>query len=363
MNITFVTSSAGTGGAEKMLYFLASSLKDRGHNVCVLNLDLTKDYDMSQRYDVRTVNLEGDYRGPFLTNYDWIRFVRREAKKNKAEVLIGFLEHGNFCVSVAGKLLHIPSIIAERGDPFTTFKHISKTVKIKLSCINHADGAVFQTEGASRFYSRHLQRNCAIIPNPIFLEGNIPQIDYSSRPKTVVMLGRLDNKQKRLDIAVESFALFHKRHPDYTLIVYGVGPDKDFMQNIIEEKGLSGVVEFRGKTTKALESLSKEGIFLISSDYEGISNSLLEAMAVGLPVVSTDHSPGGARMLIQDHVNGLLAPVADVSALASALSEFADDKALAEQCGNNAKSILDRFTPERAISLWESYICRIISNY
>lgn len=363
MNITFVTSSAGTGGAEKMLFFLASSLKDRGHNVCVLNLDLTKDYDMSKQYDVRLINLEAEYRGSILTNYDWIRFVCKEAKKNKAEVLIGFLEHGNFCVSVAGKLLHIPSIIAERGDPFTTFKNISKTVKIKLSCINHADGAVFQSEGASKFYSNKLQKNCAIIPNPIFLVGDIPQIDYPSRPKTIVMLGRLDNKQKRLDIAVESFALFHKSHPDYKLIVYGVGPDKGFMQTIVDNKGLSTFVDFRGKTAQPLESLSKEGIFLISSDYEGISNSLLEAMAVGLPVVSTDHSPGGARMLIHDHENGLLAPVADAHALAGALSEFADDKTLAEKCGSNARSILERFTPERAIALWESYICRIISTY
>ena len=89
---------------------------------------------------------------------------------------------------------------------------------------------------------------------------------------------------------------------------------------------------------------------------EGISNSLLEAMAVGLPCVSTNHTPGGARLLIADHENGLLAPMGDVHALAGAMCEFADNPELAQKCGNNARDVVNRFEPRRIIDLWEDYI-------
>ena len=97
-------------------------------------------------------------------------------------------------------------------------------------------------------------------------------------------------------------------------------------------------------------------MFIITSDFEGISNSLLEAMAAGLPCVSTDHTPGGARLLIQDHENGLLAPVADCEGLAAAMCEFAENPSLAEKCGNNAKDVVNRFDPQRIIDTWENYI-------
>ena len=114
-----------------------------------------------------------------------------------------------------------------------------------------------------------------------------------------------------------------------------------------------------GLTTNPMKAIANEGIFIITSDFEGISNSLLEAMAVGLPCVSTDHSPGGARLLIQDHVNGLLAPVGDSAALANALSEFANSIELSMKCGIKATEVIDRFKDEKIIDMWESYIYEI----
>ena len=111
-----------------------------------------------------------------------------------------------------------------------------------------------------------------------------------------------------------------------------------------------------GVTRTPMQDISDAGIFLITSDYEGISNSLLEAMAVGLPCVSTDHTPGGARLLITDRENGLLAPMGNVDALAEAMCEFADNPELAKKCGNNARDVVNRFEPSRIIDLWEDYI-------
>ena len=117
----------------------------------------------------------------------------------------------------------------------------------------------------------------------------------------------------------------------------------------------AGWERFMGVTKQPMQDTARDGMFLITSDFEGISNSLLEAMAVGLPCVSTDHTPGGARLLITDHENGLLAPVADSEKLAQAMCEFAENPELAERCGEKAKDVVNRFAPEKIIDQWEQY--------
>ena len=176
----------------------------------------------------------------------------------------------------------------------------------------------------------------------------------------MVSVGRLDNFQKRYDVMLEAFKLFHNRHPDYTLKLYGDGADVEQIRKWVRDLGLSDAVRFMGLTKQPMQDIAADGMFLITSDFEGISNALLEAMAAGLPCVSTDHTPGGARLLIQDHENGLLAPIADAQKLADAMCEFAEDPALAEKCGKNARAVLERFAPERIIDMWEEYCLGVI---
>ena len=127
----------------------------------------------------------------------------------------------------------------------------------------------------------------------------------------------------------------------------------------IEELELSNSVELKGLTKNSMQDMVKCGMFLITSDYEGISNSLLEAMAVGLPCVSTDHTPGGARLLIKHGKNGLLAPVGNFEKLAECMCAFVEDEILARNCGEKAKEVLSRFAPEKIIDQWEEYILRL----
>ena len=145
-------------------------------------------------------------------------------------------------------------------------------------------------------------------------------------------------------------------------MLYGRGVDEGDVKEWCGILGLEKKVRFMGLTTNPMQDISNASIFLITSDYEGISNSLLEAMAVGLPCVSTDSSPGGARMLIKDHVNGLLVPVGDVEAIAKALCEFAEDPVLASKCGKNAKNVIRRFDANTIIDMWESYVTYICNG-
>ena len=357
--VLFITNSISFGGAAKMLCFVAESLVARGHEVVIVNLRATENVTEYERTiaGAEIVTFDAVPNGKNRHIYR-ISKIKKIAKDKHSDVVISFTTFPNMYASVVGKLLHIPSIISERGDPNRTIGNSVKD-KIVTFIINNASGGVFQTDGAKEFYGNGLQKRGAVIPNPIFIEGEIPKIPYAQRKKTVVSVGRLDNEQKRLDIMLKSFAIFVKTHPEYILKLYGRGTQEAEIKQWCIDLGVQDKVKFMGLTTQPMQDIASDGIFLITSDYEGISNSLLEAMAVGLPCVSTDHTPGGARLLIQDHENGLLAPIADAEALARALCEFAENPELAKKCGENARDVVNRFEPSGIIDMWEDYIDKV----
>lgn len=356
-NILFITASVGFGGAAKMLVFIANSLSNRGYNVSIANIKSTTNkssYSQQVNEGVRLFDAVSSGRKG-LKRFEQINSVTKIAKETNADIIIGFTPIPNSIAKIVGIRLNIPSIMSERGDPFITWGN-GLVSKIMLFLINRSSGGVFQTEGAKEFYGKGLQKRGKVIPNPIFIKGEIPCIEYKDREKTVVSVARLDNYQKRYDVMLDAFKLFSDKHPEYTLKLYGQGNDEKLIKQWVADRNIENKVEFMGLTTQPMRDIAKDGMFLITSDFEGISNALLEAMAVGLPCVSTDHSPGGARLLITDHENGLLAPIEDSKALADAMCEFAENPELAEKCGENAKDVINRFDPSKIIDMWEEYI-------
>lgn len=362
-SVLFISSSISFGGAAKMLCFVAESLAERGHNVAIVNLKSTQnvtDYERSLNDKVKLFTVPPLPKGK-EKNLWRLRFIKGVAKEIKAEIIVGFTMFPNLYATLLGKALRIPSIISERADPTQT---IGGSLKSRLAkwIVERSTGGVFQTEGAQAYYGRGLRRRGVVIPNPIFLDGDVPNVPFEEREKSVVSVGRLDNEQKRYDVMLKAFQLFRRSHPDYVLKLYGHGVDEDKIKEWSVELKLSDSVRFMGLTSQPMEEIAKDGIFLITSDYEGISNALLEAMAVGLPCVSTDHTPGGARLLIQNRENGLLAPVGDAEKLAAALSEFADNPELAEKCGENARDVVNRFEPNGIVDMWEEYIEKLYNK-
>ena len=357
--VLFVTSSLGFGGAEKMLTYVAGQLAERGHVCGIINLNLVPEYVNAQRQNVNDkIKIYEIGKTLKKKNRTIIKTIVKVAKEFKAGILVGFLGYPNMYAKIAGSILGIPSIMSERGDPFRT-ENLSLKNKISNFIINKSKGGVFQTDGAKAFYGKGLQKRGIVIPNPIFVKGQIPNIQFEDREKTVVSVGRFDNEQKRYDVMLKAFKLFNKEHPEYKLRLYGEGPAEKDIKKWIEELELSNSVELMGLTKNSMQDMVRCGMFLITSDYEGISNSLLEAMAVGLPCVSTDHTPGGARLLIEHGQNGLLAPIGDFEKLAECMCAFAEDEILARNCGEKAKEVLIRFSPEKIIDQWEEYILRL----
>ena len=356
----------GYGGAEKQVCFLANGLVGFGHSVTVVNMNVFGEYLKAHTHayneHVTIHTLHTHLPSPW-TNIEWISQTTHILRESRSDVVIGFGFTPNYIAQICAKRLHIPSIISERGNPYITIPD-TWSYRLRLKLINHADGAVFQTEGAQQYYAKALQQKSAIIPNPIVRPKSIQPIRYNAANKYIISIGRLDNnEQKRYDVLLAAFAQFHAIHPDYQLLLYGNGPLEAEIRKWADNLDISRCMEWKGVTHSSMQTMSEiGGIFLISSDSEGISNVLLEAMAVGMPVVSTDHAPGGARLLIQDHVNGLLAPMGDSDKLCAALCEYAENPALAAECGSRAQDVLTRFAPERLLSMWNEYIFKVIKS-
>lgn len=366
MKVAIITTNIGFGGAEKQVCFLANGLVERGHEVAIINMNVFDSYLQAHThaYDkhVQIHTMHTHLPSP-LTNIEWVSQTTRILRRIQAEIVVGFTFTPNYIAQRCGKILHIPSIISERGNPYYTIPD-TWSHRLRVKWINHADGGVFQTEGAKAYYSEELQCKSIVIPNPITKPDSIAPVRYDALQKHVISIGRFDdNKQKRYDILLQTFAKFHALHPDYSLLLYGSGPLEEQIKTWIQELRIEDAVQFMGVTKSAMQTMSeKGGIFLITSDYEGISNALLEALAVGMPVVSTDHSPGGARLLIEDHKNGLLAPIGDTERLCQVLCEYAENPELATQCGCNAQQVLERFAPKKLLDRWNEYILSVKAN-
>ena len=363
MNIVFITNSIGYGGAEKIMSFVADFLSQNGHSVVILNLNAVpvyvNEYTQSFNDNIKVISLEKCNRNKHCFR---IQHIISVVKEYEADVMVAFTMFPNFYAEIVALLTGIPAIMSERGNPYVTF---SKSLKDRIiyNIINHSKGGVFQTKEASTFYGKRLRKRGVVIPNPISLKNKkIPIISIQDRQKTVVSVGRFQNVQKRYDVMLKAFKKFSQHHPGYTLILYCSGEDEAIIRNWINELNISDKVKLPGAIKNPIEHIYKDGIFVITSDYEGIPNALLEAMAVGLPVVATDCSPGGARLLIQHNENGQIVPTEDYEAVATALSRYADNAEFAEHCGDNARRVLQTFAPSVIGAQWESYIMKVANK-
>ena len=172
---------------------------------------------------------------------------------------------------------------------------------------------------------------------------------------------------KRFFTCITTYSFIPAKKPgknalDYKLVIYGDGELRDSLTEFIRKLNIEDKVELPGFVNNINESISKASMFVLSSNVEGIPNALIEAMSLGLPCVSTRCAGGGAEFLIEDGVNGLLAPVNDVNALAGAMERVLSDKEFANKLGNNAIKLREKFASEVIYGKWLNVIESVIKK-
>jgi glycosyltransferase involved in cell wall biosynthesis len=266
----------------------------------------------------------------------------------------------NIYTLYATKGMDIPVIVSERNDPNNDPE--KKWIrKLRDRVYRKADGFVFQTKDAKEYFDGKLPADSSsvIIPNPI--TSGLPYRNYKGGQKRLITASRL-NAQKNLPMMIKAVGALREKGYDVILDIFGDGPDREVLEKYIGELNLSDTVLLRGFSKEVHKEMASSYAFLLSSDYEGISNSMLEALAIGLPVVVTDCPIGGARQFVRSGENGLLVPVRDTSAFTEAIEKVVSDEEYAALIGESAKDVRNVLQIDKITDLWIDFIIKTIKG-
>ena len=343
MKIMFIIPRMVGGGAERVISVLSNEFVNKGIDVKIL---MTSGSDMAYKLDERIEVIQiGERTGGSL----WKRFMRiiRMRKvflKNPDSILIAFEPATAFFTSLAKAGLKRKLVSSERNDP----KSFENDV-IREYAYRHSDKVVFQTKDAMMYFPKDIQEKGIIIANPI--TENLPDAHIGKRKHTIVAAGRLEEQKNHVNLFY-AFHTFLEHYPDYILHLYGQGSLEKELKELANELNIKENIVFEGFHNNILDEIKDAGMYVLSSDYEGISNSLLEAMGMGMPVISTDCPCGGSKMCIRNGENGILVPVGQAGALATAMEKIAGSEEFATKIGKAAMEVRKQFSMQRIVEEW-----------
>ena len=348
MRIAIIAHGLSNGGAERVSSLVANYYVNSGHDVLFVAVYSSKrEYYLEKT--VQYVYVGGNYEGRIIRLIGRSHRIHQEVMRFKADVAVSFVINETLYSTLEGT---VPYVYALRNDP----NSICSSPVMKLFsnlAFSRARKVIFQTPEARDFFGKQIREKGVIIANP--LTRDLPYWNPDYCDKTVITACRL-NTQKNLPMLIRGFAEFHKEYREYTLNIYGSGELLNRLRAYAKDCGVEDCVFFRGHVENIHEIMAGSGIFALTSDYEGLSNSMLEALAIGIPTVCTDCSPGGAALYIEDGVNGMLVPVGDAEALTERLCQLAGDPALCRKMSENSQKIREKLDVDEILEKWEEVL-------
>lgn len=353
MKVFMLMRSVHKGGASHIFMWLAKSLADKGHQVTVMNYAKNEEVEYAK-------NIKHIYKPDLISRnvVSLVSAIRQEIIRVEADVSISFLLDANVYNILACLGLKTKSIVCERNDPF---KPGYWKLKLFYPLFRLADGAVHQLPKVADYYKNI--KNYAVIPNPVFAPCNQSEIKpWIERKNIISCFGRFNIFQKRNDVMIDAFALFVSKYPEYKLYFYGRGKDEKKMRAQIKKLGIEEKVIFPGFTMEPELKLRESKMYVLTSDFEGIPNTLKEAMSYGLPCISTDCRPGGAALFIEDGMNGFLVPRGDAKTISDRMIFMVTNPDCADKMGKEATKIIEKFSESKTIHKWIAFLEYVIQT-
>lgn len=361
MKVLIIISQLQTGGAETVAYRFTQVSEQYGLEVKLavlggINIKQFPDLKAEDYYQCQYPNKVGKISG----NLSRICFIRRTIKNYKPDIVLSFIDSTNVLAIIASMGLKLPVIISERNNP-----DCSKMSKIwfflRRIAYPFASALVVANEGLKRHCeNKRYNRTILVAPNLLNLEETAP-INYQA--PLIIAVGSL-TEQKRFDVLIKAIAILKSKNKlnSYSLSIFGEGPLRQDLQNIIDKNGLAHSVFLRGQSNNIMNEYQKSSIFALSSDYEGQPNVLLEAMSVGLACIATDCDYGPGEIIKQDE-NGFLVPVNDPQQMACALDRLITSFELRESVGIKAKKMIhDYFSDDRVMEKWRNVFIGLVQK-
>lgn len=362
MKVIFSIEVLGTGGAERVATVLSNRFIQEGHAATIVCFYIMPDFNYYVDPRVQIVEFESNRKMDKGLAH-WLYVTKRIIKLHKflkefkPDVMISFYVN-NSCQNLLSAFgTGVPVVISER-DAFVTSDGQFKRLLRRLF-YPWAKGFIYQTYEAKKALNKYNTKNkpSLILANPVHIDAFYDEVEVGSYKK-IVCAGRLDQNKNFAGI-IQAFSQVAEKHPEFTLEIYGDGPERLNLSNLIENLGLQEKVKLAGITTDIVHAFTGASLFVLFSDTEGFPNVLLEAMAVGLPVISSDCPIGGPALLIKDGVNGLLVAPGDIDALAQKMDYLLSDKDSREKFAANARCVRTKNNITRIYKDLENFILSI----
>ena len=357
MKLVFYIDMMIRTGAQRVMGILVNNLITDNEIILINDFCLDESipqYIIDER--VQRIYLQARNEGHVISkNLTRIKKLRSIIRNELPDVVISFLGRTNQRMLLSTIGLKTCKIVSVRNDPYKEYgENFIKRFIANLLFLS-ANGCVFQTDTAKQYFWKRIQEKSTIIYNPI------EDIFFSTERKNIngkiiVTFGRIE-KQKNHRLLIDAFKIIARYYNDTELFIYGDGQLKHSLEEYCaSDKEISDKVHFPGNVSNVNEILSKASLFVLSSDYEGMPNALMESMAVGVPVVSTDCPCGGPKVLIRNETEGILVPCGDKNSLANAIRKLFDDKNLYMIVQENSKIRAQGFRIYNIIQQWLEYI-------
>lgn len=357
MKIMFYISTICNGGAARVMSNLANMLSERGHDCTLITTFRTlEEYHLAE--GVKRISFyDQKPTGAWLTkNVAITRMLRRQVKQKQPDLLVSFLAEPNFRAAIATIGLKTKTIVSVRNDPNREYRGLLPRLLAKY-LFRRVDGIVFQTADAKQWFPVSIQRKGRIIFNAV--KEEFYNITLGSKPTGIVATGRL-NVQKNHPMLIRAYSKIANKVTD-DLIIYGAGDPSELM-SLSVDLGVANRVHIPGQTMNVAGALKNAKVYVMSSDFEGMPNALMEAMAMGLPCISTDCPCGGPRSLFTKEMYHFLTKVGDADEMSKRLLELINNPDIRIVHGLHCKQAASSFRPSIINSQWENYLKEIIAS-
>ena len=349
-------------GTERTIANLANYFIDEYDIIIITNINGPIEYELDKRIKVIQIDKK-DKRNESLPK----KIISKTSKKRsiklkeiieaeKPNLIIATLPEPTIrMLSLKKDFKDIPIIVSIRNHPNSEFKSIiGKTIRNMY----YKKAKVIVVQDVN--YIKYLPSNLEVktIPNYISDEfiNNKKARQIENRIITVASL----EKQKNIPLLIKAFAKLSSTYNDYQLIIIGKGKEKKKILKLIKKKRLEERIILKDTSDNIKEQLLSATLFVLSSNYEGMPNVLLEAMSLGLPIITTN-STEALETFITNNQNGIIVNRKNVKKLAAKMELLLKNKRLRAKLGKEAKNITNYYNKNAILEKWEAVIKKAIN--